>query len=179
MDPDGESGALGFIIGAVAEGLTEAGSQLASGGITDLGAIGEAALEGAILAAVVPSAAAGSIGRLLNAAKRLKTKPKAGDVPKSIDKADTLKPGPFAKESIPAHRGKPTAAEQRQVNELMEKHGCHTCGTKNAGTKSGNAVADHQPPQALNGSKEFFPHCINCARRQGGQVRQEKLKRGK
>jgi len=57
----------------------EAGSQLASGGITDLGAIGEAALEGAILAAVVPSAAAGSIGRLLNAAKRLKTKPKAGE----------------------------------------------------------------------------------------------------
>ena len=57
----------------------EAVSQLASGGITDLGAIGEAALEGAILAAVVPSAAAGSIGRLLNAAKRLKTKPKAGD----------------------------------------------------------------------------------------------------
>ena len=60
----------------------------------------------------------------------------------------------------------------------MEKHGCHTCGTKNAGTKSGNAVADHQPPQALDDPKEFFPHCINCARRQGGQVRQEKLKRG-
>ncbi|WP_305908470.1 hypothetical protein Q9L42_010545 [Methylomarinum sp. Ch1-1] len=93
-------------------------------------------------------------------------------------KADTLQPGPFAKESIPAHRGKPTAAEQRQVNELMEKNGCHTCGTKNPGTKSGNAVADHQPAQALGEPKEFFPHCINCARRQGGQVRQEKLKRG-
>ncbi|MFS8066934.1 MAG: hypothetical protein ACMG6S_11235, partial [Byssovorax sp.] len=35
----------------------------------------------------------------------------------------TLEPGPYAKESIPAHRGRPTAAEQRQVNELMEKHG--------------------------------------------------------
>ena len=52
MDPDGEFGFVGAIIGAVAEGLMEAGSQLASGGITDLGAIGEAALEGAILGAV-------------------------------------------------------------------------------------------------------------------------------
>ena len=83
MDPDGELGALGAIIGAVSEGLMEAGSQLADGGITDLGAIGEAALEGAIIGAVVPSAAAGSIGRLLKTAKSLKTKPKAGDVPKS------------------------------------------------------------------------------------------------
>ena len=69
-------------------------------------------------------------------------------------------------------------AEQRKVNELMERNGCHTCGTKNPGTKSGNAVADHQPPQALGEPKQFFPHCINCARRQGGQVRQEKLNRG-
>ncbi|TDF34394.1 hypothetical protein EYS14_24775 [Alteromonadaceae bacterium M269] len=93
-------------------------------------------------------------------------------------KTDTLKPGPFASESIPAHKGKPTAQEQRQVNQLMQKNGCHTCGTKDPGTKSGNAVADHQPPQALDEPKEFFPHCIDCARRQGGQVRQEKFKRG-
>ena len=83
MDPDGEFGFVGAIIGAVSEGLMEAGSQLADGGITDLGAIGEAALEGAILAAVVPGAAAGSIGRLLKTAKNLKTKLKAGSVPKS------------------------------------------------------------------------------------------------
>ena len=43
---------------------------------------------------------------------------------------DTLKPGKFAKESIPAHRGRSTASEQRKVNDLMEKNGCHTCGTK-------------------------------------------------
>ena len=89
---------------------------------------------------------------------------------------DTLKPGPFARESIPAHRGKPTAAEQKKVNELMDKYGCHTCGSKNPGTKSGNAVADHQPAQALGEPKKFLPHCINCARRQGGQVLQEKLR---
>jgi hypothetical protein len=85
----------------------------------------------------------------------------------------TLQPGPHAKESIPAHRGKPTAEEQRQVNKLMEKHGCHTCGTKDPGTKSGNAIADHQPPQALGEPKEFLPHCNNCKARQGGEVLQE------
>ncbi|WP_437784545.1 hypothetical protein [Sorangium sp. So ce1097] len=58
----------------------------------------------------------------------------------------TLKPGPFAKESIPAHRGRPTASEQKQINRIMDKHGCHTCGTKDPGTKSGNSIADHQPP---------------------------------
>ncbi len=37
-------------------------------------------------------------------------------------KNSTLQPGPFAKESIPGHRGRPTAAEQRQINQLMKKH---------------------------------------------------------
>ncbi|HKQ29662.1 MAG TPA: hypothetical protein VJS66_00110 [Burkholderiales bacterium] len=34
------------------------------------------------------------------------------------NKASTLTPGPFAKESIPAHRGRPTAPEQLKVNEM-------------------------------------------------------------
>jgi hypothetical protein len=51
---------------------------------------------------------------------------------------------------------------QRQVNDLMDKHGCHTCGTKNPGTKSGDAVADHQPPQALDEPEIFLPHCNHC-----------------
>ncbi|MCA2997137.1 MAG: hypothetical protein ING75_00905 [Rhodocyclaceae bacterium] len=89
----------------------------------------------------------------------------------------TLKPGPYAKESIPGHMGKPTAAEQQKVNALMKDNGCHTCGTKTAGTKSGNAVVDHQPPQALDQTKQFLPHCITCMRRQGGEVRQELFKR--
>ena len=89
-----------------------------------------------------------------------------------------LKPGPHAKESIPGHKGRPTAEEQRKINEIFRKHGCHSCGTKNPGTKSGNAVADHQPPQALALPGErirFFPHCLNCARVQGGQVLQKLL----
>lgn len=88
-------------------------------------------------------------------------------------RTDTLQPGPFAKESIPSHRGRPTAEEQRQINDLMEKHGCHTCGTKYPGTKSGNAIADHQPPQALGEPEIFLPHCNHCKARQGGQVLQE------
>jgi len=91
----------------------------------------------------------------------------------------TLRPGAFAKESIPAHYGRPNAAEQRKVNELMSKHGCHTCGAPTPGTKSGNAVADHQPPQALEEPKEFYPHCIDCQRRQGGEVLQELLRRSR
>lgn len=55
----------------------------------------------------------------------------------------------------------------------METYGCHTCGTKNPGTKSGNAIADHQPPQALDDPKIFLPHCNTCKARQGGQVLQE------
>jgi hypothetical protein len=91
----------------------------------------------------------------------------------------TLKPGPHAKESIPAHRGRPTASEQKQVNELMKSNGCHTCGAKSAGTKSGNAVADHQPPQALEDPKKFYPHCLTCARKQGGETLQEMIRRSK
>lgn len=86
---------------------------------------------------------------------------------------DTLKPGPFARESIPAHRGRPTAAEQKQVNGLMNKYGCHTCGVKDPGTKSRNAIADHQPPQALGEPEIFLPHCNHCKAVQGGQVLQD------
>ena len=103
----------------------------------------------------------------------------AASVIGDANKASTLKPGPFAKESIPSHPGRPTAAEQRQVNAHMEKNGCHTCGTKEPGTKSGNAIADHQSAQALGEPKEFLPHCNNCKARQGGEVLQELRRREK
>ncbi|WP_194286814.1 RHS repeat-associated core domain-containing protein [Pseudomonas helleri] len=99
--------------------------------------------------------------------------------PFGLESVDTLKPGPFAVESIPAHRGRPTSEEQRQVNGLMKKYGCHTCGTSSTGTKSGNAIADHQPPQALGEPEIFLPHCNTCKARQGGQVLQEKRRRSK
>jgi len=95
---------------------------------------------------------------------------KGGKTTRGPPKGETLKPGAFAKESIPAQPGRPTAAQQREVNALMKRNGCHTCGTKNPGNTSGNAVADHQPPKALAEPTEFLPHCIDCARRQGGEV---------
>lgn len=95
---------------------------------------------------------------------------------KADDKGSTLAPGPFAGESIPA-RGPErdfTDEERDQINEIGKKTGCHTCGTKNPGTKNGNFVPDHQPPSKLNPedkSQQLYPHCIGCSRTQGGQVR--------
>lgn len=48
-----------------------------------------------------------------------------------------------------------TAAEQRQVNDLMSEHGCHTCDTDDSGATSGNAIVDHQPPQSLRKTTEL------------------------
>jgi hypothetical protein len=56
-------------------------------------------------------------------------------------------------ESIPAGpSARPTAAQQRAINEMGNAYGCHTCGAKTPGTKSGNWVGDHQPSTALNTS---------------------------
>lgn len=88
---------------------------------------------------------------------------------KGAEKVNTLKLGPYTKESIPANRGRPTVAEQRKVDELMERNGRHTCGAKNPGTENGNAVADHQPPQALDQPKSLLKnspdksHCPVCS----------------
>ncbi|MEZ5886398.1 MAG: RHS repeat-associated core domain-containing protein [Paracoccaceae bacterium] len=120
----------------------------------------------------------GFLGRVASALTR--KAPSVKDIAKVVSdapKRTTLRPGPFAKESIPGHMGKPTATEQQQINDIFKEHGCHTCGTKDPGTKSGNAIVDHQPPQALDETKEFYPHCIDCMRRQGGETLQELLRR--
>jgi RHS repeat-associated protein len=89
---------------------------------------------------------------------------------------DTLQPGPFAGDSIPA-RGPErnfTPEERRQVDDIGRKTGCHTCGTTDPGTKSGHFVPDHQPPNRLNPNnnpQRLFPHCKRCSKRQGGDVR--------
>ncbi len=87
----------------------------------------------------------------------------------------TLSLGPSAAESIPA-RGptrKFTAAERSKINEIGRTQGCHTCGTQNPNTSSGNFIPDHQPPNALatpGEAQRLFPHCKNCSVRQGGEV---------
>jgi len=94
----------------------------------------------------------------------------------SFPEINTLEPGPYAVESIPA-RGPGrnwTASEQSEINRIGGEYGCHTCGRSDPGTKYGDWPLDHQPPSALNfdGSPQrLYPQCISCMRIQGGQVR--------
>jgi RHS repeat-associated protein len=84
----------------------------------------------------------------------------------------TFKPGPFADESIPARSSARdfNAQERSEGNRIFSETGCHTCGTFDSGTKSGNAVLDHQPVSALNFNNEpqrLYPQCLGCSRDQG------------
>lgn len=105
----------------------------------------------------------------------------AGDVNKKVS---TLTKGPFAKKSIPA-RSKDktfTKEEREQINKIGRTDGCHTCGSKDPGTKSGDFIPDHQPSSALvpDGTpQELLPHCKGCSTKQGGDVRVEKYRRNK
>jgi hypothetical protein len=84
-------------------------------------------------------------------------------------------PGRYARESIPA-RGPErdfTAQEHRDINQIFSKYGCHTCGTFDPGTRSGNAILDHQPPITLSphgGSFRLYGQCAHCSHVQGGHV---------
>jgi hypothetical protein len=84
-------------------------------------------------------------------------------------------PGPFAAESIPA-RGSGrdfNVWERREGNHIFSRRGCHTCGTFNPGTPSGNCVLDHQPPTAWNPygrSQRLYPQCLSCSSRQGNWI---------
>lgn len=88
-------------------------------------------------------------------------------------------PGPFAVESQPA-RGpgrRWTADEIRENNRIGRTYGCHTCGTKDPGTRSGNFFVDHQPPNARNNRgqpQRIFPHCMICSARQGNWLSRNK-----
>jgi hypothetical protein len=94
-------------------------------------------------------------------------------------KCKTLKPGKFATESIPS-RGKArnfTKDERKKINKIGETYGCHTCGTTVPGTKSGNFIPDHQPPNATvaDGTlQQLYPHCKSCSASQGGTLSQMK-----
>jgi hypothetical protein len=89
-----------------------------------------------------------------------------------------LQPGPRAGGSIPA-RGPErdfTKDERVQINEIGRDSGCHTCGSTEPGTKSGNFIPDHQPPTRLappGTPQRLFPHCRSCSLRQGGEVNGE------
>jgi RHS repeat-associated protein len=91
------------------------------------------------------------------------------------DKPDTTKPGPYAGDSIEARSPDRdfTEEEREAIDAIGQATGCHSCGTKNPGTKSGHFIPDHQPPSALNPSRlpqRLYPHCLSCSRKQGGQI---------
>jgi RHS repeat-associated protein len=94
---------------------------------------------------------------------------------RSSTRPSTLRPGPFAGDSIPSRGPGPlNAAEQRALNQIGNTSGCHTCGASEPGTTSGNWIGDHQPPSAMTlpgQAQRRYPHCLDCSKIQGGQVR--------
>ncbi len=81
--------------------------------------------------------------------------------------AKGIGPGEFVGESIPARGPGPiNTKEQEQNNENGDEYGCHTCGRKDPGTKSGDWVGDYQPPSALNifgRAQRIYPHAGSAA----------------
>ena len=89
--------------------------------------------------------------------------------------SSTLRPGPFAGDSIPARDPERDWEDEEieAIDRIGRTTGCHTCGTTDPGTKSGHFVPDHQPPSQLNFDNQpqrLYPHCIHCSRKQGGEV---------
>jgi len=89
--------------------------------------------------------------------------------------ARSLLPGRYSTDSFPARNSgfNFTRAERDGINKIGRRDGCHTCGDKDPGSRSGNFVPDHQLPSALNPSgraQRLFPQCIRCSRQQGGFV---------
>lgn len=99
--------------------------------------------------------------------------------PGAIDtQASGIGIGPFARESIHARSGKRdfTEQERAEVTRLGTLYGCHTCGTRDPGTATGNFSLDHQRPTRLNPFGEgqrIFPQCLSCMYRQGGLIARE------
>ncbi len=95
---------------------------------------------------------------------------------------NTLEVGPYAGESIPARSSSRdfTVQERAEIKRIGSQLGCHTCGTREPGTSSGNFYLDHQPASRLTPEstlQRIFPHCMSCSARQGGEVARE-LKKG-
>jgi RHS repeat-associated protein len=121
----------------------------------------------------IPASKAVAATTIVHAAKQKVVKSAAKNIAEKITKPNTLEPGPYAKESIPARSTdkKFTKAEREKINEIGKEQGCHTCGTTNPGTKSGNFIPDHQPASSLSpNGQRLYPHCIDCSRLQGGQA---------
>lgn len=81
--------------------------------------------------------------------------------------------GRFAGESLPARDFSRnfTKWERMEISRIGRSTGCHTCGTKEPGTRLGYFVLDHQLPSAMSPARQsLFPHCLRCSLRQGAWI---------
>jgi RHS repeat-associated protein len=170
VDPDGEAIETVWDAANVAIGVASAGANIAAGnyGAAVVDGIGIVVDAAATVVPFVPGGAGATI-------KAVRGVDKAADAAKATSRTSTLNPGSSAGRSIPASGARATSSERARVTKIGQKSGCHTCGTKDPGTQSGDFVPDHQPPTKLTAqgqSQRLYPHCLSCSRKQGGQVRQ-------
>lgn len=87
----------------------------------------------------------------------------------AIAPSSYIKPGSFARQSLPATEGYiGGGSKNKQLQQIYNTWGCHTCGSK-----AGNAIGDHMPPRSIGVLQKqvnyrFFPHCGTCSNEQGG-----------
>jgi len=107
----------------------------------------------------------------------------------SIAPSSFTAPGSFAQFKsgcIPAKSTSYATPSQKELlNQMGQKYGCHTCGTRNKSFwQRGFFVADHMPPNSVvisraasnkrflfaspNDQQFFFPQCRDCSGIQGG-----------
>jgi RHS repeat-associated protein len=141
----------GGIVGRAISGDAQTGTAMAMDAATGAG--------GALLGAAVGKTLTVAGQRLLGPSRAL----------------PTLRPGPFAGDSVPATGPRVTAAQSRAVTKIGV---CHTCGSTNPGRASGVFTGDHQPASSLivrKAEQSLFPHCTNCSNVQGWHVRMQNM----
>ncbi len=160
---------------SLAQGIIEAtvGGSAAAGGTVG-GVVTSPTVIGAVAGAAVTAAGTAAVVHGVNTGKNA-----LNHLLNSNGKRNTLEPGPHAGKSIPARsKGRDfTPEERQQVNDIGNDTGCHTCGSKDPKTKSGNFIPDHQPVSALvpdGTEQQLYPHCQSCSNSQGGTVSQMK-----
>ena len=88
-----------------------------------------------------------------------------------------LKPGPFAKESIPSTGPTVSKNESKKIQPIGNKYGCHSTGVTEPGG-NGTWIGDHQPATELvnhglaSGPQRLYPHSWSASGKQGNKVKQ-------
>jgi hypothetical protein len=67
-----------------------------------------------------------------------------------------------------------TDFERSEINRFGRDTGCHTCGARDPGTRTGNWIADHQLPGGVNWKalpQRLYPHCLSCKKMQAFTIK--------